>query len=271
MALRILGPSNCLFEKFKMKKILLLFPFFLFTLGGCSQPPPAVQMILAITEDDPAAIKKAIQAGAKVKENFKYKEAENQNDTQWRANPPWRSTPLTYAVKQNKPRAVQALIAAGADANAIDEEGNIPLFVVPPVEIGEILIKGGADVNRPYPKELRNKFKPTPLIQAVLVRDRKFAEMLLKHGAKVQAKDGDGATAWRYVHPERPDLRKLLLAYGANPKDSGPSIEELKTIRLNRLKADEDREAAAEAGHQARLRKKWNVPESMRKRMPWMP
>ncbi len=100
--------------------------------------------------------------------------------------------------------AVKAAINAGADVNARTEEGNTPLHLAAArglVEIADILIRKGADVNAES-----NRDKSTPLHWAAAEERIGVIRVLCDHGANTNAKDYKGKTPsdWALAN-ERPD------------------------------------------------------------------
>jgi len=95
------------------------------------------------------------------------------------------SQDLAKAVKEHNIDAMKAAIAAGADVNAKDAEGNTPLgCAVWWTDEVALLIEAKADVN------LNN-----PLISAATWGETESLNLLLKAGANVNAKNGLGQTA----------------------------------------------------------------------------
>ncbi len=74
-------------------------------------------------------------------------------------------------------------------------------------QVVQILLEAGADPN------LADNKGETPLI--VNARDTEIADMLISHGADVNAQADDGFTA--LINADTPELTHLLLQHGANP------------------------------------------------------
>ena len=94
--------------------------------------------------------------------------------------------------------AAAALLAAGADVNQRDENGETALHLTkgvynPSADTLKLLIEAGADVNA------KNPSGSTPLHQAIAYGiqegEPEHAEVLIAAGAEVDAKDGQGAVA----------------------------------------------------------------------------
>ena len=99
-------------------------------------------------------------------------------------------TPLVIASYNGQPGATAALLAAGAQVDgAADARGNTALMGVcfkGYVEIAQILIDAGADVNR------RNGVGQTALMMAALVNKTAIIDLLLEHGADPAIVDAAG-------------------------------------------------------------------------------
>lgn len=111
----------------------------------------------------------------------------------------------------------QMLLAAGANANAIDDAGETPLLSAlnPKRETNiaslRVLINGGANVN------LANaKTGETPLMAAAAIGDQKFVRFLLGVGAKRCTRDKRGRTAADYARShDRQKIMKLIVCPAA--------------------------------------------------------
>ena len=79
--------------------------------------------------------------------------------------------------------------------------------------IVQYIIEQGADVN----KASNNAFQVAPLHSACAISNHEIAEMLLRNGAKVNAKQMQGVTPLHSAaHNGQTQLTALLLAYGAD-------------------------------------------------------
>lgn len=88
---------------------------------------------------------------------------------------------LLEAVEKNQTTEIARLLQSGIDVNTVNEEGVSPLMLAS-----------------------YHGFKP-------------LAEMLLQHGAKVDARNSRRETALRLAGSSHPDTVKLLLEHGADP------------------------------------------------------
>jgi len=126
-------------------------------------------------------------------------------------------TRLHRAVRDKEYRIMQFLLAHGADVNAHEgENGFTPLFLCEDSEAADILLKAGADINA------RDRKGRTPLLQLLDEPgpgfSRDYAAFLLDSGANVNARDNQGDTALhRALNYDDPELAKFLLTRGADP------------------------------------------------------
>ena len=100
-------------------------------------------------------------------------------------------TPLMIAALGNARKAVEALIARGADVNAKNDIGETPLFYAAQRnshDAAKLLIERGADVNA------KDKHGGTPLHEAAFSNYLDVAKLLIDRGAAVNAKDDGGYT-----------------------------------------------------------------------------
>lgn len=107
--------------------------------------------------------------------------------------------------KRDFAEVVRQLVAAGADPNARDKEGNVPLHKVREADVAIALVKAGADPNA------RNERGETPLFNEYYT-DVKTA--LISIGADVSARDLKGRTA--LFNQRYADTTKALVDGGAD-------------------------------------------------------
>jgi cytohesin len=102
-----------------------------------------------------------------------------------------RRTPLHYAVlREDKPEAVEALLAHGASVDHRDDQGSTALHH--PANMGHLetcraLLAAGADANA------QDSYGNTPLYFAVRQGHTEVAELLLAAGANPNAQNGGGS------------------------------------------------------------------------------
>lgn len=135
-------------------------------------------------------------------------------------------TPLHHSVSDND--MVKFLIKLGADVNAQDQNGMIPLvwlcdrwdgcyYDAKTIKSVKAMIKAGADVNAV------DKHGNTPLMYLYADYDEieyepyllKIAQTMIKAGADVNARNKDGDTLFHITN--RPKLIDLLIKAGADP------------------------------------------------------
>lgn len=121
--------------------------------------------------------------------------------------------PLHYAVTQGQLEAVKLLLAAKADIEETNLEGNSTLFTsilssLCPISITNYLLKSGAQVDR------RNRLGRTPLMIAAALGNLEKIDVLLDKKADVRAADKVGVTvlhhAMQCVHAKSKLINKLI-------------------------------------------------------------
>ena len=127
------------------------------------------------------------------------------------------TTPLHQAVRQNDLKAVEALIARGADVKAATRYGVTPIGLAAMngnAAILRALLSAGADPNTATPGG------ETALMTTARTGNPDAVSLLLERGANVNAKDtvhSQTALMWA-VTENHPDIVKLLVARGADVK-----------------------------------------------------
>ena len=111
-----------------------------------------------------------------------------------------KTKPIHDAAVFGNIEAVKKHLAAGADVNAKNENGETPLHLAPTPPIVELLIAEGADVNA------KSRSGLTSLHLAAIGNQKKIAELLIAAGADVNAKDEDGGTPLDIAGAEIADL-----------------------------------------------------------------
>ena len=128
-----------------------------------------------------------------------------------------QETPLLHGAAWNKnPAVVQVLLAAGADVQARDEDQETPLHGAAwnknPAVV-QVLLAGGAD------PMARDEDQETPLHLAAYNENPAAVQALLAGGADPNARDEDQETPLHWAaHNKNPAVVQALLAAGANRK-----------------------------------------------------
>ena len=126
---------------------------------------------------------------------------------------------IHYCYKRVNTAVLRRLLRAGADPNLRNSNDMRPMFhwaiLNNRKRLVSILLEYGADVNQRG--DLHDG--ETPIMIAAYFADISIMEMLLKRGAEVNARDGEGHNALFYVmagmrHEDRRARFELLLKYG---------------------------------------------------------
>jgi uncharacterized protein len=123
-------------------------------------------------------------------------------------------TPLCNAVVSQDLKAVQTLVEHGADVNARCQRGLTALHCTRPGLVFTYLLEHGADVNARDDREF------TPLMHIAKWGDAEAIRHLLKRGAEVNAREKElGSTALEMAAVEgNVDAVKVLLEAGTDPR-----------------------------------------------------
>lgn len=139
------------------------------------------------------------------------------------------ATPLHVAAKTGKPKCVTALLEAGADVNAVNEQGRTPLHAAAThnhLDIIKALIAHGATVS------VRSKNLGTPLHDAAVNGNLEVAKYLLANGADINATSKRGVTPLTAaLTRNRKEVAKLLI-------DKGAKFDAVKLAQLMSNKPD---------------------------------
>jgi uncharacterized protein len=125
------------------------------------------------------------------------------------------STALLWAAYWNDEKAVEALLATGANVNASNREGFTALSQACTngnPRMAEVLLKAGADAN------VFQAEGQTALMTAARAGNAEVVKALLEHGAEVNAKESwRGQTALMWATAENhPDVVEVLAEHGAD-------------------------------------------------------
>lgn len=113
---------------------------------------------------------------------------------------------------------VAALVAHGADPNAKKGDGRTVLMCAcgcagpSDIRLVRLLLKRGASVDAATPEGY------TSLMSAAAGGEMRIAETLLQHGAEVGRADAEGNTALFWAATGDTETVRLLLTWGADPK-----------------------------------------------------
>jgi quinoprotein dehydrogenase-associated probable ABC transporter substrate-binding protein len=125
-------------------------------------------------------------------------------------------TPLMYAAWTDDPYLIKLFVGKGAKLEAADQDGQTALGVAAQnnkIKALTALMEAGANVNRSV-----GKADYTPLMLAASSGAVDIAQLLIKHGANVNAKNAGGVTPLMVVAANNAaKVGSLLLEAGADP------------------------------------------------------
>jgi|SRR5579871_1595606 len=126
-------------------------------------------------------------------------------------SPGTRTSPLWYvAQEKGHERTMGLLLLRGASPNQADDEGKTPLFVASSNEKAELLLRYGANIHA------RDNHQSTALLDAVREQNAERVRLLCQHGADVTAEDDPGNTPLSLAKSNRDRaLIQILKQYGA--------------------------------------------------------
>ena len=128
-------------------------------------------------------------------------------------NPNYGSKPLHYAAGRNALDVAKLLIDRGADVNAKQKKGKEPLHIAAwknSLDVANLLIERGADVNA------KGDDEETPLFPAARANALDVAKLLIDHGADVNAKRYEDTPLFYAAMENALDVAKLLIDRGAD-------------------------------------------------------
>ncbi|HUS87305.1 MAG TPA: ankyrin repeat domain-containing protein [Bacteroidales bacterium] len=124
------------------------------------------------------------------------------------------ATPLIYAIANNKPETVKAIMAYSPETEIFTNSSETALHIAVKLgllEIAELLIRNEADI------DISDKFGATPLHYASIYGDFYMVDLLLYYGADTDLKTVEGTTAlMAAVWNGFADLSDLLLQNGSD-------------------------------------------------------
>ena len=148
--------------------------------------------------------------------------------TGWSARTDEGAIYLQEAIRRDEVSVARRLIELGADIRGWVRQRIPPLLSAESGAMVDVLVKAGAD-----PHERRGDMGPmgTPLMAAAS-KDGSVAAALLKAGARLEEYDDNGHTAlWFAACAANPDVVRVLLAAGANPRGSATTTSALDCAR----------------------------------------
>ena len=171
---------------------------------------------VAISKRDVAHVAKFIRAGNDLNFNFNY-------DKDWQSSS--GSSPITKAVTYESLNIVHMLLEAGANVDRIDGFGSAAIHNAGSADMLKLLIKFGADPN------FQDASGRTPIVLAVEKGSLAAIDLLIAHGARVDAPFTGNDLFTRAITARKPELIELLLERGVDPRS--PPTQALLPLLLN--------------------------------------
>jgi ankyrin repeat protein len=211
-------------------------------------------LMWAVSQKHAAAARELIAKGADVNARSTTNKWERQNSAEPREKwlPLGGLTVLEFAARQGCVDCVPVLVQAGADINAVDQDGITPLLsamINGHYDVANVLIEKGANPNiadrtgrtplysagddhtmpasnRPSPKEIDNEVSSLDLVKALIVRGANIsAQLKQQQPYRTKLDRGDDTMLTTGTTPllraaKAGDIAvmKILLAVGADPK-----------------------------------------------------
>lgn len=136
-----------------------------------------------------------------------------------------RTTPLMGALHQKNPAALKLLLAAGANTNHTDANGESALTRIAVHDFGEhvaLLIDHNANLN------FKNRFGDTALHIAARRGNKNVAQKLLEKGIDLSLKNNVGQTAFDIAEKSNSEIAEMIRSQQESDKNaSGSSLRSL--------------------------------------------